>query len=720
MSTQELSLDELTGFLTEIEDQPPWRTKADREADYIDGNQIDSEILQRMKALGIPPAIEPLMGPVIASVLGMEVKNRADWKVTPETVDDSDDVADAINFKLHQAEGRSHADTACSDAFKSQIGVGIGCVFVGREEDPFKFPYKVEAIPRNEVFWDWHAKPDLSNARFVIRRQWFDKRIPQQIFEGKEELIKHAASGWTDLGIDQFSSNLGGSLPDLFASQDQERESSIEESHWRDRERNRVALTECWYRRWESVHVLRMPDSRVVELDKKNPAHIAAIAQGIVKPEKAIVSRVRMSWWMGPHKLADMPSPYTHGQFPYVLFWGYREDRTLAPFGLARGMIYLQDQINALHSKSQWMMSARRVTRTVGAVVGDDEQFRQEVARPDADIVLDADAMAAGGIFEVKTDLQLTEQQFRRLEDTRAALRRTGGIYNEFEGQAGSATSGIQFNSQVEQSNQSLADMMDNFKAARTAVGELLVAMIIEDMAGKEETVFIDGKGISQDRTIRLNCRVCDESGFEYLDNDVQRVRLKVGLNDVPQSTTYKQQQLASMSEAFKSVPQNLQQIMLPFLLALMDVPHQSEMIKALKEQGQAPTPEQIQQQIDAAVKDALAKSRYDIDMAKIQQQQPLIEAQIKKIVAEVVGKNVESFFSSTNASNLFAQNPPIAPVADDMLGSAGFVDANQAPAIPALPALVPSVEVPQNTSPLFPPNPEVGISAGIETGIPA
>jgi hypothetical protein len=112
LSTQELSLDELTGFLVEIEDQPPWRTKADREADYIDGNQIDSEILQRMKALGIPPAIEPLMGPVIASVLGMEVKNRADWKVTPETVDDSDDVADAINFKLHQADVRSHADTA--------------------------------------------------------------------------------------------------------------------------------------------------------------------------------------------------------------------------------------------------------------------------------------------------------------------------------------------------------------------------------------------------------------------------------------------------------------------------------------------------------------------------------------------------------------------------------------------------------------------------------
>ena len=61
--SEELSIDEYTGFWTEIQEQPPWRTKADREADYIDGNQLDAEILQRMADIGIPPAIEPLMGP---------------------------------------------------------------------------------------------------------------------------------------------------------------------------------------------------------------------------------------------------------------------------------------------------------------------------------------------------------------------------------------------------------------------------------------------------------------------------------------------------------------------------------------------------------------------------------------------------------------------------------------------------------------------------------
>ena len=712
-----LTLEELTTFLNEISEQPPWRVKADREADYCDGNQLDAEILQRMEQIGIPPAIEPLMGPVIAGVLGMEVKNRGDWKVSTESQDDPADVADALNHKLHEAEGRSHADTACSDAFKPQISVGIGWVFVGREEDPFRYPYKVEAVPRNEMSWDWHSKPDLSDARYVIRKSWFDKRIPELLFPDSAELIRNASNAWRDFGIGLVETDEGGTLPDLFASMDQERRWSIEESNWLDTGRNRVALMEVWYRRWSRVSVLRYPDGRVVEYDKRNPAHSVAIARGLVKVEKCIVSKVRLSWWLGPHCLYDGPSPHSHGEIPYVPFWGYREDRTGAPYALARGMMYLQDQINALHSKSQWNMSARRVVRTKGAVIGNDEQFRQEVASPAADIILDAKAMQAGGVFKVETDLQLTQQQFQRLGDTREALRRVGGIYSEFQGQNSNTTSGVQFNSQVEQSNQSLADLTDNFNSARAKVGDILLSLIIEDTQGKQQTVFLDGQGIRDDRTVALNTPITDESGVQYLDNDVSRIKLRVGIDNVPSAATFKQQQLAAMSEAFKSAPAQYQPIMLPFLFALMDLPNQAELIKAIKGQSGKQTPEQIEQQIKQAVEQALIKARADIEMEKLRQQQPLVDAQIKKLIAETVGKNVESFFSGTNAANQVAMQPSIAPMADQMLLSAGFIDANAAPIIPAPQPGVDPIDVPQNTSPNFPPNPNVGIDAGIETG---
>ena len=98
------------------------------------------------------------------------------------------------------------------------------------------------------------------------------------------------------------------------------------------------------------------------------------------------------------------------------------------PFGLARGMVYLQDEINATRSKGHVDDGCRRVERTQGAVVGEDEQFRQEVARPDADIILDPKAMREGGIFKVSTDLELTQQQFQRLADEERLFGESGNL----------------------------------------------------------------------------------------------------------------------------------------------------------------------------------------------------------------------------------------------------------------------------------------------------
>lgn len=98
-----------------------------------------------------------------------------------------------------------------------------------------------------------------------------------------------------------------------------------------------------------------------------------------------------------------------------------------------------------------------------------------------------------------------------------------------------------------------------------------------------------------------------------------------------------------------------------------------------------------------------------------------LIKAQTRKTEADATNKNVEAMFSATNAANLIALTPAIAPPADGMLLSAGFVDANAAPGIPGAPPGTQGVEgLPSNTSPNFPPrlpSPVAGIDAGIEGG---
>ena len=62
-----------------------------------------------------------------------------------------------------------------------------------------------------------------------------------------------------------------------------------------------------------------------------------------------------------------------------------------------------------------------------------------------------------------------------------------------------------------------------------------------------------------------------------------------------------------------------------------------------------------------------------------------LMKAQTAEVMAKTATKNVEGMFSATSAGNLIAQNPAIAPVADQIWSSAGGQDADAAPAIPGV-----------------------------------
>ena len=123
---QPISIEEFASIVRESLAQPPWRAQADHEADYADGNQLSTALLQRLKEMGIPPAKENVIGPAIRSVCGFEAKTRTDWRVTPDGDPGGQDVADALNFKLNQAERHSKADRALSAAFKPACAVGIG------------------------------------------------------------------------------------------------------------------------------------------------------------------------------------------------------------------------------------------------------------------------------------------------------------------------------------------------------------------------------------------------------------------------------------------------------------------------------------------------------------------------------------------------------------------------------------------------------------------
>ena len=746
MQDLKLSKEEYDEIFEEIEDQPHWRAIADKEMDYADGNQLDNDLLRKQAELGIPPAIEDLIGPALLSIQGYEATIRTDWRITPNGQPGGQDVADAINFKLNEAENQSGADRACSEAFRPQIGCGVGWVEVARESDPFKFPYRCKAIHRNEIHWDMKStEPDLSDARWLRRQRWLAPDRVALVFPEHAELIKAAGENGAAWWQDETLAFEGGHGTGLENAWNEGRSWTEYEDRWYNARTKELCVAELWYRRWVRVPVIKTPNGRVVEYDSQNMQHVIAVASGNAEVTQATVTRVRRAYWLGPYLLFDGETPYTHRHFPYVPFWGFAEDSTGVPYGYVRSMKYAQDSLNSGLSKLRWGMSVVRIERTKGAVDMTDAQVRKQVARPDADIVLNAAHMAQPGAkFEVKRDYQLTDQHSQQLNDNRATIERTSGITAGFSGKSGTATSGLQEQTQVEQSNQALGRIMDNFRASRTQVGELLMAMIIKDIGEKPEEVIIEGDAITEDRTVQLNMPEVDPAtGSQYLSNDIQRTRLKVALEDVPSSSSFRSQQLQALTEAIKPLPQEYLAAAVPFLTQLMDLPFKRELVEAFRAVGEQQTPEQIEQQKQEAIQQALKDAGNELKQREVEIKERKAEAEISAIVAKAVQTGVQSAFAAMQAGAQVAQMPMIAPIADTIMQGAGYQRPNPMGDDPNFPtpeqAAATDIRNPyiqgdgaqmgseqmgdiamaeQNTSPQFPPVPSDGATPmqGIET----
>jgi hypothetical protein len=284
--------------------------------------------------------------------------------------------------------------------------------------------------------------------------------------------------------------------------------------------------------------------------------------------------------------------------------------------------------------------------------------------------------------------------------------------------------------------------MMSNFSDGRALVGEMLMAMIVEDMGKEEQSVIIEGDAVKPDRTVVINKTEVDAAGYTYLSNDLQRTRLMVSLEDVPSSPSYRGQQLNAMSEAVKSLPPQYQAAALPFLVSLMDVPFQRDLVEAIRSAGAQESPEAIEQRIKKEVQDALARAGNELKARELTLKERIGDAEIKRLMAEAVQTGVQAAFSAMQAGAQVAMNPAIAPVADAIMQASGYQLPNPAGVDPNFPtAALPVPTVPaadekpgnvaglsngappvrQNTSPAFPPiaqEPDSGMD-GIETLTP-
>jgi hypothetical protein len=615
-------------IIEEIRYQPHWRQEADKHADYYDGNQLDPETLADLEEKGMAPLITNLIKPTIDMVLGMEAKTRSDWRVIADN-DEFQDVAEALSQKLYEVERETRADRACSDAYACQIKSGLGWVEVSREADPFRYPYRASPVHRREMFWDWVAKEhDLSDARYVVRKRWFDMDLVALHFPKSKDVLSAALGRWGGNWITAATEN--ATLANAF---DQERGLTVSDFEWVNPRRQRICLFEIWYRTFVKGKILRLPD-RVVEFDPKNPMHKFAVENGMVVPESAIYARMNLSIWAGPHRLYDGKTDKK--RMPYIPFWGYKEDLTNTPYGLIRGMVSPQDEVNARRRKLMNLLSSKRIiadSDSLDTRINSFSDVIQEIARPDSVVALNPMRKNANG-FKVETELNLGQQQFQIMEESKKALQESAGVYQAMLGKDTNATSGFAINSLVEQGTTTLAEINDNYRYSRRLVGEMLVDMIRDDMVGKPVQV-VAGEG-SRKRVIYLNQPVQNpQTGQIELINDVSRSTVKVALEDTPSTPAYRAQQLQMLGQVIQSMPPEAQAMMAPSFVEMTELEDRHQLADQMRkmlgvpddnQQEQDPEKVQLQQQVQQAAQ----------AIEQLKQQPAMIAAQAKQAQVEL------------------------------------------------------------------------------------
>lgn len=656
-----MSLRELERIIGDLNAQPEWRSEAARACAYYDGNQIEPHVAAEMELRGQPIMINNLIGPTIDGVLGAEAKTRTDIMIKADD-DEGQDVAEGLNERFNEAARLSNFDRACGDAYAGQVKAGLDWLEIRKSSDPFS-PSKYEAnrVHRREIWWDWNSKRnDLSDARWLTRRQWLDKDQALAFFPKHRDIIEQCVNSWSGFASQDVVEMLD---PQLVGAYNDYSGFGVEESDWLDSMRERVMVYELYYRRWVTQPVIKAPSGEVMTYDKKNPYHVAAVAAGHVQVEVGTFPVMRLAWFIGPHRISDSPSPHPHNYFPYVPFWGLREDGTGVPYGLIRRMMSAQDEVNFRRSKLTWLLNAKRIIMDNDATEMSDKKVIEETQRADGLVVLNPNRKNKdANAFRVETEFGIAQQQFMVMQEAQQQIQENAGIYSAFLGkqEAGGPNSGIAINSLVEQGATTLSEINDNYRASRKMAAELLLANIIEDLAKQQNVEVKIGVGDNEPtKVVQLNVPKKVDGGITRITNNVARVRSHVVLADIQSSPGYRAQLSERLMQLTGALPPELQAAVIDLVIESTDLPKKNEIVKRIRKAiGVNQDPNEMTPEEQQAYEQQQQQQQMDAEMAMRERQLAMaeMEGRILKLQqeAEKIGQQADS--EGSKGRNLEAQ----------------------------------------------------------------
>lgn len=655
------------------------RTVAEKCRDYYDHKQItphDAAILRKRKQ---PAIIRNRIQPKVDFLKGIELDTRTDPEASPRTPGD-ENAAQTATDSVRYVYDRNRFPAIKSDVFENLAIEGTGGAEVycksGRNGE---IEVCIRRYHWDRLGWDPHSRErDFSDTLYRYAVAWMDYDQAQNRYQGKEEILSGTLSR-------------EGTFSTTYDDAPRHK--------WADAKRRRIRIVKL-----EFIH--------------NDEVHVCEFTRGgfLSEPE---------------------PSPYLDdtGQPEWsIILQSVKVDRDGNRYGYVKIWLDIQDEINKRSQKHLHLVSVRQTYSNQNA--GEDSQkLKLELAKPDGHLQFANGEY--GKDFGVLPTMDQANAQFQLLQEAKAEIDSIGvngslagsesrnllpGAIRKLQQGASTELKPL-FEAIAQFDNQICRAVWNRVKQFWTA--EKWIRITGDDEAAKWIGLNVPvtvGDQIKED----LGEIPAEITGDPRLDivvgirNDIAKIDVDFTIVEVPDVVNAMQEQFETLGAIFQYIPDDKKGIAFEMLIEASSLRNKKKVLDKLKGDGTADP--QAQQAAE------MQRRMADLQEALIQAKVELTNAQTNKIGEEAalaqankIVKLVESLYSGMQTAQVAVSDSRTATVADAIVKSAGFVDQNQAPIYPAVPAQqVPQIShVPQNTDPRFPANPAgpgVGMMHGIET----
>jgi hypothetical protein len=465
-----------------------WREEARTAWDFYDGAQWSAEEADKLAENGQPALVVNKIATKVDNLAGTEISGRTRVVYRSRSGNAADEEAASVltDLALFVAEQGEQAQEI-SGVFRAGLVSGIGWLDIGVADEKNGPMVFARAEDEMSVVWDpLSRRADLSDSRFVARERWLDEDAVKALFPHKASAVLSALEGSSPINGSAFAYGL--------------LDGRREVNYIRPGERL-FRLVEVQYRELVKQYRFRLADGTEVNSFDKADVKMS----GGTLEDTVLVPRVYVAYFTGDTLLDNRPLEYRHNSFTLLPFVYKRHRADGRPYGLVRGAIDPQRELNKRRSKAMHLLNTAQIIADIDAVE-DPALLAREAARPDGVIL-----KRAGKDLRILRNLDLAASQVQVMEQAGRDIQDVMGVYDENLGRQSNAVSGTAI--QQRQSAGSMNQMFafDGLRRLKKHLGEQVMELVKQYFTNEMVIAITDDFGSS--RSIHLNEPVVDIHG---------------------------------------------------------------------------------------------------------------------------------------------------------------------------------------------------------------